>query len=153
MIRISIVTDFPMHCPAEEEREEIANELRGWLGETELVYAGFNLLEACNKMPDLLLLDYGGAYTTGTSDTIGYNLRYARQWAEDHPGKLLVLWTRFTGDAYKVEAEEELGPLDNVCYPSSPVFRAEMLGKIKGWFVFSDLDKPLLKAKPYYEVQ
>jgi len=122
-----------MHCSIEEEHQEITDELMELLGKLDIVYAGLDLLEACERGPDLLLLDYGGMYTAGAPDTAAYNIRYARKWAEEHPGKLLVLWSKFTGVAYRNEAEQEFGLLNNVCYPTAWDKQA-MFDKIQGWF-------------------
>jgi hypothetical protein len=81
---------------------------------------------------DIMIIDYGGI-SFGASDTAAFNIKFACKWAEDHPGKLLILWTVFTEMIYKNELEIYFGHLNNIVTRFSNNGE-ENFGKIKQWF-------------------
>ena len=131
--RVGIITDFPMSMTPEEEREEIIATLSDYGLEISGVVASFDITEVLGSNPDLVIIDYGGMYTSGGSDTASWNINYVLSWAENHPGKLVALWTHFTGVLYKQEFEAVFGHLDNVTYPTGYSDSA-VEDKIKAWF-------------------
>lgn len=62
---------------------------------------------------DLLVLDYGGLSTAGGSHA-EMQVWSACNYAENHPGSLVVLWSKFTERIYRGELEDTFGHLDNV---------------------------------------
>lgn len=134
--RVGIITDFSMTKTPEEEREEIVMTL-SWLGlEISEVVAGFDIAEVLKSNPDLVIVDYGGMSTSGAHDGARWNINYICRWAEDHPGKLVALWTHLTGVLYKHELEAEFGHLGNVTYPTG-FSDSTVDDKIKAWFGLS----------------
>lgn len=140
MIRVSIVTDVPFLESPEEEWERIAGVVRETLRqEIEVVYTGFDILAGVAANPDLFLIDYGGMTTSGARDTAVVNIRYACRWAEEHPSRLLVLWTWFTGQAFEDEILPEIGELANIKRPKTMADgRHELV--IGDWFGIGHLD-------------
>lgn len=134
--RVGIITDFPMSMTPKEERDEIITTLSEYGLEISEVVAGFGITEVLESNPDLLIVDYGGMSTSGASDGAIWNINYLCHWAENHPGKLVALWTHFTGVLYKQELESEFGHLSNVTYPTGH-FDSTVEDKIKAWFGLS----------------
>lgn len=57
---------------------------------------------------DVLVVDYGGLH--GAYGDIVYRYSDAvAKWADEHPGKLVVLWTSFTCNMYRTVFEREFG--------------------------------------------
>lgn len=64
---------------------------------------------------DVLFIDYGGMSVMGAHDTAKSNVRGVKNYADNHPGTLIVFWTEFTSELYR-EVSEEFGAIDNcVC--------------------------------------
>lgn len=134
--KVGIITDFPMSMTPEEEREEIVRALSEYGLEISRVVASFDITEVLESNPDLVIVDYGGMSTSGAYDTASWNINYLRGWAEDHPGKLIALWTYYTGVLYKQEFDAEFGHLGNVTYPTGSS-DSTVEDKIKAWFGLS----------------
>jgi len=67
------------------------------------------------KNIDLLILDFGGLTSGyGTGHTIGAYQRNALKWADEHPGKLLLIWTAFTAHWIIEDIGEDFGGRANV---------------------------------------
>ena len=132
-IRVGIITDIPITKTPEEEREEILLELSNMGLEISSVVAGFDVLEVLESRPDLLIVDYGGMSTSGAGDGAAYNIRHICNWASEHPGRLVVLWTYFTGALYGSEMEAQFGDAGNIVYPSD-YLKFGIEDKIKSWF-------------------
>ena len=97
-----------------------------------------NMMGVYRDRFDLLVIDYGGLSTFGGSHA-GMQVWAACKYAEDHPGCLVVLWSKFTERVYRGELEAEFGLLDNVLlrygkdetgYDKPERFNA----KIRAWF-------------------
>jgi len=101
--------------------------------------------------PHLVILDYGGA-SIGYGDTGYHQIEYVLKWAEDHPSKLVLIYSLFT--TWMVhEIQEDIEPLDNVLFwdPSDKEYRRslpwderdkhqnELALKIRHWY---DLPEP-----------
>jgi len=140
-IKVAVVTDLGIHDP-EEELEAIVRELQDYLeADVEVVVQGRGMHVVALKSFDLLVLDYGGASVAGgTDDLADWQVRAACEWAEGHPGKVLLLWTTYTSLVYGHELEEQFGHLSNVMYrfgtkpwnchgDGEAVFES-----LKGWF-------------------
>lgn len=114
-IKAAIVTDLGSNDPAEEV-ESIVYELETCLeANVSVVVQGRGVHVLTLKTFDLLVLDYGGASVAGgTQDLVEWQIRCACEWAENHPGKVLLLWTSYTALEYGYELEAVFGHLDNV---------------------------------------
>lgn len=113
-IRVAIITDLGASDP-DEERDMIADQLGDYLeANVSVVASGRSMSAVTLKTFDILVLDYGGASIHGTDNLAGWEIRAACEWAENHPGRVLLLWTTFTALEYGHELEAEFGHLDNV---------------------------------------
>jgi hypothetical protein len=67
---------------------------------------------------DLVVIDYGGLSTSyGASwERAEWEVRTVCEWAREHPGKLVVLWTAFTHRIYAEGLEDDFGGLDNIAW-------------------------------------
>jgi hypothetical protein len=86
---------------------------------------------------DLLVIDYGGMSSCmGGEDRSRMEVRMACNWAEDHPGRPVVIWTSFTARLYRGELEAEFGHLGNILirtsYPSTDEINA-FFDVLRGW--------------------
>lgn len=102
--RVGFVQDFSNDN--EEEREVALSELELWTKRPfEVVWHGTE--REMPKMPDvdLLLVDYGGLHHA-YGDAIEVYGRAVKRWADEHPGKLVLLWTAFTAACYKAVFED-----------------------------------------------
>jgi hypothetical protein len=57
---------------------------------------------------DVLVVDYGGLHG-GYGDAVHRYGTSVAKWAEEHPGRLVVLWTPFTSTLYRSTFEAEFG--------------------------------------------
>lgn len=120
-VRIAIVTDSYMDG-VDEERQQIAetfeSELRTALDGADVraitVGAGRGVHQVADKTCDVLILDYGAA-TFGCHDMGIWQVRDGCKWAEEHPGRVLLIWTSFTQQLYR-EIEHKYRHLNNVIY-------------------------------------
>ena len=121
-VKIVIVTDVYCDEP-EKERQEIAaafkHQLEFVLGGERLdvfvMGTGRGVHEVADKTADVLILDYGAA-AFGSRDMGIWQVRDGCRWAEEHPGRVLLLWTSHTNRLYKDELEQEYRHLTNVIY-------------------------------------
>lgn len=87
--------------------------------------------------PDLLVVDYGGLSIGGAYDVARWHMKAATQWAVDHPGRLMLVWSQFTQFLYEDVLEDFRGELDNIVpfyegdYDEATKKTEE---KIKAWF-------------------
>lgn len=93
--------------------------------------------------PDLLLIDYGGLSAQyGCWERAVTEVEYACKWAEDHPGKLMVIWTYFTSRLYR-EVEDQFKHLTNVLVRTMDRDSDEkVLAGMRAWFPDSLLPAP-----------
>lgn len=137
----------------EEEAESIAKYLAELYGIVlnYTVTTGAQLLDEVK--PDLVILDYGGAMM-GYGDTAFSQVDYVLKWAEEHPSKLVLIYTLFT-TLMVHEIQEDIEPLDNVLFwdPSDKYRRSlkweerdthqeELALKIRHWYGVPDPEKP-----------
>jgi len=101
--------------PAEEIAEIIETLKNDWNLPVEVVAAGEGAYVLDDQNPDLVIIDYGGMMP-GCEDTVNSNIRYVLDWASEHPGKLVILWTDFTYLIYHHEFEEEFSDRDNILF-------------------------------------
>jgi hypothetical protein len=122
IVRIAIVTDVYCDDP-NAERQEIVTQFKGQLEDeldgdqvdVRVVASGRGVHEVADKNVDVLILDYGAA-TFGSRDMGIWQVGDGCRWAEEHPGRVLLLWTSFTNQLYKDELEREYGHLTNIIY-------------------------------------
>lgn len=90
------------------ELEQIADEhkiVKSVVGET---------VESLNsKRFDLIILDYGGV-SIGGWDHAKFHIRHVCEYAQEHPGCLLVIWTQYTIGVYQDELEDAFGDCRNI---------------------------------------
>lgn len=109
-VKVGIVNDFMayMGLSVEEERHEIVVELRkNYCGNVDAVVVWGAEIPDFESMPevDLLVIDYGALWQS--SGLVEDFSRRVRRWADEHPGKLVVLWTSFTSSIYQRVFESE----------------------------------------------
>jgi len=155
-IKVAWVNDIVSslgRTPEEEAAEEF-QMLQEILGYRLEMVARDRFVENVEQIDiDLLVFDYGGA-ASSYSDTPWTQLEAACRWAQEHPGRLVLLYSSFTGRMYedlvKHEAYQELKS-DNVMYWHLPGYghtiRDEMKhqDQIKVWFTggeFEPYDNP-----------
>jgi len=136
-------------CTPEEEVEEGVRELTKDLGYKLDLVAHSRFMENVDRLDiDLLVFDYGGA-SGAYSDTPWTQLEAACRWAQEHPGRLVLLYSSFTGRMYqnlvKYESAKALES-ENVMYWLLPGFRhsvdddREQRDRIRAWFVGGDFE-------------
>ena len=139
-IKVGIVVDSMagFDLTPEEEIEEIMEYLMiGAKLPVQLVAGGEHMGVINRKSIDLLIIDYGGmlpgAYGVQVSQ-----IRGACEWAENHPGKIMIIWSNFTREIYIDELEEHFGDLDNVRFRFKSRFgsdlNTEMFDELKLWY-------------------
>jgi len=107
MVRTAIILD-PIGGggeTADQERDRILQDLAEEGLETKLVHYGSNPLELPTTHIELLVVDYGALWQQGMGDWT----RHLLQWADDHPGSLLVVWSSMTTDLFI----QELAPFND----------------------------------------
>ena len=109
--------------------------------------------------PHLVILDYGGA-SIGYGDAGYSQIEYVLKWAEDHPSKLVRIYSLFTTWVVH-EIQEDIEPLDNVLFwdPSEKEYRRslpweereehqeELALKIRHWYGLPEPDDNLDEYK------
>lgn len=105
MIRIGFVQDFARSN--EQDRQVAIIELEDWIGRGrfEIVWHGDERAMAGMPEVDLLLVDYGGLHHA-YGDALQRYGHSVRRWADEHPGRLVVLWTAFTSACYRSVFED-----------------------------------------------
>lgn len=113
-IKTVIIVD-PMGSGSEEPKEEIASIIdtltNDWNLPIDVIAAGEGALTLEDQNADLVIIDYGGMLGRNTTNS---NIRYVLEWASNHPGKLVILWTEFTYQIYHCEFSEEFSDRDNI---------------------------------------
>jgi len=143
-IKAGFVLDCSLTYTPEEERETVLQELEN-LGITdiEVVFSDYSMPRNLDKKLDLLIIDYGGASVSGAGGSATANIWDVCNYAEEHPGCFVAIWTIYTQCHYKDELEEEFGHVDNIFmrYDTENYFssitgedEAEFTRKIQAWF-------------------
>ena len=141
-VRVGLVMD-PASSLGRTHEEEVEDTLEQitWLLELklELVVEGTGM----HKIPDdagldLLVIDYGGMSGYGGSDTAQRQIGRACEWAEEHTGSLVLLWTWHTQAIYQNELRREFGDAINIkpYYAGSGNNHDE----IRSWFAFGGFE-------------
>jgi len=147
-IRVGIVVDFMgwSEQTPEEERDEIIELLQATTleGANVKLVAYANWVHGVTGTPmDLFVLDYGGVLP-GADDMVRSQIRTAIKWAEDHPGKLLYLYTDFTRNWYEREYDETFGGHENIVYRfRNDHLEDEVEAKIRQWFGLEKIERKL----------
>lgn len=149
-IRVAWVNDIVGslgRSPEEEVAEEIV-ELQEDLGYKMDLVAHDRFMENVDQLDiDLLVFDYGGA-SSSYSDTPWTQLEAACRWAQEHPGRLVLLYTTFTGKMYRnllrYESAKNLGS-ENIMYWWPPTYAGPdedeaQKEHVKAWFVGGDFE-------------
>lgn len=144
------------------EPEEEADFIANYMAEAHGIVLNYTITTAAHVLdevkPNLVILDYGGAMM-GYGDTAWRQVDYVLKWAEEHPSKLVLIYTLFT--TWMVhEIQEDIDPLDNVLFwdPSDKYRRSlkweerdahqeEVALKIKHWYGIPDQKEA--KPEPY----
>ncbi len=130
MIETGIICD-PVSNDVEDDWKEIEERLRLFELPIDVVLRGVGMHQIKDRSLDLLVIDYG-AMSLGASSTGEWQVRSACEWAENHPGSLLVIWTWFTQRLYERELREQFGHIDNIIsyFPNSESLSI----KLEKWF-------------------
>lgn len=133
MLKIGIVVD-PSGYTLEEEQKIIAGNFcySGIPVDVRFIEHG---MKDFNKSVDVLVIDYGGMDIFGSPAMAREQVRLACKWAEEHPGKVLFLFTKHTSAIYKDELESEFADLNNIifCY-NWDTYREDGYDKLVEWF-------------------
>lgn len=90
----------------DEERDSILKDLTRLGLEPELVFYGHDPLAIpFERQIDLLVVDYGIIATQGGADDW---TRRLLQWADEHPGSVLLIWSSMTADGFVLELRDAL---------------------------------------------
>lgn len=115
MIKTLIVTDY---AGSAIKPEQEADEIATYFGDYHGLYLNYthstSVHVASERSPEFIIMDYGGIMPGSDNDV--WQLRQLCEWAESHPGKLVLIWTSFTSRVWKFELENEFGHLDNVLH-------------------------------------
>lgn len=111
----------------------------------ELVVQGRGMHVLGDKDIDLLVFDYGGASSLGSDDTCLDQFETACKWAEEHPGRLLLLWTTFTVMLYRRGIKDNHQSA-NVLWRFDPNNTSQEADdrhrkRIKAWFAGGDFER------------
>lgn len=143
-IRTAFVFDETAAYTLENEVEAAIESLEIiGLKNIKVAHSGHSLREIFGKRFDLVIIDYGGASLGYGSATATVEVDAACRWAENHPGALVVIWTKYTAMLYEDELQAEFGHLDNVLLrydASESVYGNDLNGparfqeKLRQWF-------------------
>lgn len=64
---------------------------------------------------DIVTLDYGGVLP-GCEDMVKSQIRSVWEWAENHPTRLVIVYSTFTWTVYSQEMKDQFGELKNVMF-------------------------------------
>lgn len=145
-IKVGIVVDCTggWDTTPEQEIEEIMEflivgaKLPVWLAAS-----GEHVGVVEGKSVDLLIIDYGGlmpgAYGVQVSQ-----IEQACEWAKEHPGKIMIIWSSHTREIYIDELESVFGNLGNVRFRFKSRFgsdlHTEMFDELKTWYGIGEQD-------------
>jgi hypothetical protein len=110
---VSVVTDTTSAWGDDLDEAEVSSdfhfirqELEHFLGEGtfEIIYEAHRWPNEAER-PDCIVVDYGGAYIAERWSAMSL-MRTALKWADDHPSKLLLLWTPYSGRAFEEVIDE-----------------------------------------------
>jgi hypothetical protein len=121
-IRVAVIVDPFGVESLEEEVGNIMFAMENLELPCELVKFGESPMILKDTSADLVIIDYGGMSLMGGWDTAKANIGYVCQWAEDHPSKVVLIWTNYTARVYLDELENHFGQLNNIFFrfPNDP---------------------------------
>jgi len=114
MIKIGCVFDESGAYTIEEEIEEVIQFFDLLDLECEVVTQAYHMMDLGQKRLDCLILDYGGVAARGNTASANMQIWAACNYAENHPGALVIIWTKYTARVYEDELKSEFGHLTNV---------------------------------------
>lgn len=143
-IKTLIITDPLTDETPQEEIESITHWL-GWNYIPIEATHSYTPIVLEDTKPELVVVDYGAISVSGGWDTARSNISYICQWAKDHPGKLVLIWTYFTAQVYLSELQGEFQSEGNILFWCSPSemypgvkeeekYQEEISVKIRRWF-------------------
>ena len=116
-VKSLIITDYM----GGETTEEVLDELSSSLNVPATIFDVIGHYEAIteeaeekSERADLLIFDYGGVVGLGSPGMVSFQTRWVCEWADNHPGKLVILLTMFTAEIYLDEFEKEFGHCHNI---------------------------------------
>lgn len=130
-MRVAIVTD---DGATQDEADFMLAVLAeaGLPMEFRVVARGRGLHQVKDIPADLLILDYGGAAAFNRG-MLQWQLEAAGQYAEDHPGTLLIVWSSHTSTYYG-EIYKEAPMLPNVLLRFDGSWHEEGIPALQRWF-------------------
>ena len=136
-IKTGIITDRPLSGDIREDVEFIAHCLRAY-GQLDIEVVA-EWPDGHFMLPDggldLLAVDYGGIAALGSSAIAETSLRHIRNWAEEHPSCIVVIWTPFTVRVY-AWVEEDFGAVANVWYDDQAMKLARLHCTDDDWPIY-----------------
>jgi hypothetical protein len=135
---------------ADEEAADDIKRLESTLEyKLESVVIGRHMSDVADKDIDLLAFDYGGA-AHSYSNTPLIELKAMIKWAEEHPGRLVILYSQMTGRMYSryVKSEFFVGSVpSNIRYWHLPDIHASWdddtreRENIAAWFAGGEFER------------
>lgn len=99
--------------------------------------------------PKLIIIDYGGMLPGQSTDV--QQVTEVIKWAQDHPSRLVLIWTTFTARIWKFDLEDEFQDLDNVL-----LWRPFLDGSSYAPISFDEMDayekEVVLKLRHWYDL-
>lgn len=133
-IKTAFIFDY---CGEPEEEAEFAQKIlsdNGFDIQNVLLGNQASDLQQFTGRLDLVLVDFGGL-SYGLGGEADKNINMICQWAEDHPGTLIVIWTAFTQMLYENAITFHFGHLDNIVYHyDDSLSEGKFMQKAKEWF-------------------
>lgn len=112
-IRVACVFDESVYETPQEEVELLRYDLVVLGVEPNIIKVAASMTEITGSY-DLLVIDYGGLSARGNTASANAQIWKACKYAEDHPGALVVIWTRYTADVYERELRAEFAGVQNI---------------------------------------
>jgi len=139
-LRVGIMRDYPLIQEEDEELEYMVRYLEQEGIKPEIVFDIRYPPGLSEPVPDLLIIDYGGMSSMGAHDTALFNVKETLKWMDDHPGKLIIIWTMFTEYLFAEAIEEmEIKERNNVI----------LIGKLKA----DELDEAWSKVRLWFGIE
>lgn len=141
MIKAGFVIDNSLTYTPEEEVKGILEDLAFMdLHNIEVLFAERGMTKTMMETHlDLLIIDYGGASLMGASELARGNVITVCEYAQEHEGCFVAIWTQHTRYVYEGELQERFGHLSNIFvrYPESSWVDdadAAFVAAIQAWF-------------------
>lgn len=147
LIKTAFVFDESGNMSPEDEANLAVDELTSFGIDVSVSGIGSTMMDIYRDSFDLLIIDYGGLSTMGGSHA-EMQVWSACNYAENHPGSLVVLWSKYTERVYRGELAETFGHLGNVllrfeqhesAYDFSEDSSRRFKERIQAWFEVTGL--------------